>query len=137
MSNCCSPASSDKTESSQSCEPRDLTRQRWSQFLWAVSLLAFVAGWLFPGFRAVLWPVGLMLAGLLCVANAARCGRLHCYITGPLFLLGGIVSALRGCGVLSWSWDTIGTLMVVGLVTAYLSECCAGKYLRAKSGGAR
>lgn len=130
MSGCCSPTSSGQAKSSQSCAPRDLTNHRWSQFLWAVSLLTFMAGWLLPSLRAVLWPIGLTLAGILCVANAARCGRLHCHITGPLLLAGGIVSGLRGFGLLSWSWNSIGAFMVVGLAVAYLPECLFGKYLR-------
>lgn len=130
MSGCCSPTSNGEAKSSQSCEPRDFTVQRWSQVLWAVSPLAFIAGWLLPSLRAVLWSSGLILAGGLCVANAARCGRLHCYITGPLFLIGALLSGLRGFGLLNWSWNSIGTFMLVGLAVAYLPECLAGKYVR-------
>ena len=130
MSSYCSPTSSRKTELSQDCEHRDLTAQRWSQFLWAVSLLAFGAGWLLPAVRAVVWSTGLTLAGGLCLANAVRCGRLHCHITGPLFLVGGILSGLRGLGFLSWSWNLIGVVMVVGLAAAYLPERFVRKYLR-------
>jgi len=28
--------------------------------------------------------------GGACLVNAVRCGRLHCYVTGPFFLLGAI-----------------------------------------------
>jgi hypothetical protein len=29
-----------------------------------------------------------------CLVNASRCGRLHCYITGPIFLLAAIYVGL-------------------------------------------
>ena len=130
MSSCCAP----KNSAGGHSEPRDLTSQRWSQSLWMLSLAIFVAGSFLPSVRALFWSSGLIMAGVLCLANAARCRRLHCHITGPLFLLGGIVSALRGFGLLSWSWNSIGTVMVVGLAAAYLPECFAGKYVRGHQG---
>jgi hypothetical protein len=132
MSGCYSP-SNDKDRSS--CAARDLTSQRWPQFLWTISLGAFIAGCFFPSWRALLWSTGLILAGLLCVVNAVRCGRLHCYITGPLFLLGGIVSALRGLGLLSWSWNAIGNVVAVGAVISCLLECLGGRYVRQNNSG--
>ncbi len=32
------------------------------------------------------------------MANALRCGRLHCYITGPFFVAMAIVTLLYGLG---------------------------------------
>lgn len=126
MSGCCSPSNG---KDGAACEARDLTRQRWSQFLWLTSLAAFVAGCVFPAGRAWLWSGGLMVAGALCVANASRCGRLHCYLTGPIFLAGGVVSALRGFGVLDWSWQTIGNAVGISALAAFLLECIGGRYV--------
>ncbi len=33
------------------------------------------------------------------VVNARRCGRLHCYITGPVYLLAAIYVALAAVGI--------------------------------------
>ena len=47
--------------------------------------------------RAAVAVVGrFLLAGLACVANVTRCGRRHCYFTGPLFLLAAVHNALKG-----------------------------------------
>jgi len=36
--------------------------------------------------RLLLWIPAFLVMGVACLANAARCGRVHCYITGPLSL---------------------------------------------------
>lgn len=126
MANCCAAQAGS----------RDLTNRRWSQFLWAVSLLAIVVGGVLSSTRFVLWPAGFIIAGVLCVANAARCGRLHCYITGPLFLLAGLVSILRGFDIVSWAWESIASVAFLGAVLGCLSECFVGKYVGGQRGGA-
>jgi len=42
--------------------------------------------------------------GVGCVINAARCGRLHCYFTGPMFLLGALAIFLVGFEYLDLGW---------------------------------
>ncbi|NNC71783.1 MAG: hypothetical protein HKN78_02795 [Sphingomonadaceae bacterium] len=51
------------------------------------------------------WPATIVLwmmigsyawMGIGCVINAARCGRLHCYVSGPVFLLGALAIFLVG-----------------------------------------
>jgi hypothetical protein len=37
-------------------------------------------------YLVVLWPVLLTFMGGACLLNARRCGRTHCYVTGPFFL---------------------------------------------------
>ena len=44
--------------------------------------------------RPLLWFTAFLVAGAACLANAARCGRRHCYFTGPLFLLAAAYNAL-------------------------------------------
>ena len=36
----------------------------------------------------------LCLKGEGCLANATRCGRVHCYFTGPLYILAALYAAL-------------------------------------------
>lgn len=43
-----------------------------------------------------MWTPALLTAAAACVVNAARCGRLHCYFTGPLFLFAAAGTFLRG-----------------------------------------
>ncbi len=38
--------------------------------------------------------------GLSCVVNALRCGRLHCKLTGPIFLIGSAAILASGFGLL-------------------------------------
>ena len=37
-----------------------------------------------PRARGSVWVPSLGVAGAACFANAARCGRRHCFVTGPL-----------------------------------------------------
>jgi len=73
------------------CESRDILSSRWRVFMlyWlpaiaivAVGPLAISSGW-----RAVVWTVALATMGTACIVNALRCGRVHCYLTGPFFFL--------------------------------------------------
>jgi len=41
-----------------------------------------------------LWIPAFLVMGIGCIANAARCGRLHCYVTGPLYILAAAYVAL-------------------------------------------
>ncbi len=51
-------------------------------------------------------PVLLVIAGAYawmgvgCVINALRCGRLHCYLSGPILLIGALLILLTGFTVL-------------------------------------
>jgi len=84
------------------CDQRDLTGRRGARFvLWQLPLLVFLAGiFVRPSWRIVLWTAALVVAGAACVANAARCGRLHCYFTGPFYLLAALVTLTYGLGLL-------------------------------------
>jgi hypothetical protein len=45
-------------------------------------------GWAILACRPIwLWIPAFLVMGIGCIANAARCGRLHCYVTGPLYIL--------------------------------------------------
>jgi hypothetical protein len=37
--------------------------------------------------RLLLWIPAFFVMGVACLVNAARCARVHCYVTGPLSLL--------------------------------------------------
>lgn len=85
-----------------------------------------------PGLRAAIWTPALLVMGGGCIANAMRCGRLHCYFSGPFFLAMAAVTSLYGFGVLplgpsGWNWLG-GVLLVGGLLLTYVPEYFLGKY---------
>ena len=88
------------------------------------------------GWRTVVWTAALTTMGAACLVNALRCGRIHCYLTGPLFLALGVIALLFGLGVLPLGrngWNLIGLTTLVGAVLL----CCVpeglfGKYRKAK-----
>jgi len=70
--------------------------------------------------------------GIGCVANAVRCGRVHCYVTGPFFLVMAAVALLYGFGAFALGkqgWNLLGAVALVGaLVLIYLPERLFGTY---------
>jgi Enolase, C-terminal TIM barrel domain len=78
--------------------PSDLLRDRRVSWVWPVTLVLALTGWLgVPGAAgALLAAAGFAVAGALCVANAIHCRRVHCAVTGPLYLLAAIATARTG-----------------------------------------
>lgn len=85
-----------------------------------------------PPWRALVWAVALTIMGSACLTNALRCGRVHCFWTGPFFLLMAIVSLLYGFGIIasiSEGWNVIGLVTLIGAVGLWwIPEFFAGKY---------
>ena len=63
------------------------------------------------------------------VVNARGCGRLHCYLTGPLFLLAAIVTLLDAVAIIDVSPIVMLTSVGIGTVLAYGLEWWRGKYV--------
>lgn len=88
-------------------------------------------------FRTIVWAASLSTIGTSCLANAARCGRIHCYATGPFFLVMAIVSVLYGFNFIPLGqkgWQIIGGIVLVGAVTlSCLPELLFGKYRKERS----
>ena len=84
--------------------------------------------------RAVAWSGSLLVMSGGCFANAARCGRLHCYFTGPFFLFMAAIAAIHGFevvpfGTSGWLW--IGATTIVGAFSlTYAPERISGKYAK-------
>lgn len=95
----------------------------------AAMLLAIPLG---DGPKTVIWCLALAWMGGACLANARRCGRVHCRYTGP-FLLTMILPVLgHGTGVLwlgeqGWRWLGLTTGLGVAAIW-WLSERLFGKY---------
>ncbi len=101
---------------------------------WLPILVLLVSGFfqIGQGWRTAVWVVGLAIMGASCVANALRCGRVHCYATGPFFLGMAIVALLYGLGVIPLGtngWNFIGAAAIIGAaVLIYVPEALLGKY---------
>src|SRR6185295_11380783 len=76
-------------------------------WLWPAASLAVLGGWLVvsgaPG--DLLAADGLAVAGGLCIGNAIRCRRVHCVVTGPLYLVAaGLFLGRAGGAAMPAAW---------------------------------
>ncbi len=101
---------------------------------WIPILAIAVTGYIRVGYdvRTGVWTGACLIMATGCLINAMRCGRLHCYWTGPLFLLGAIASLLYGLSLLPLGdngWGIIGYSLLAGVVfLTYLPEMFLGRY---------
>jgi len=49
-------------------------------------------------YLVIVWPGLLTFMGVTCLLNARHCGRIHCYFTGPFFLMLAGAALLYGIG---------------------------------------
>jgi hypothetical protein len=103
----------------------DLVRQPLSAALWWGWPLAIgvIVGLLRLPFRvnAAICAVLFFWMATGCLLNARRCRRVHCYISGPVFLLGGIFAVLVAAGALHPDLRTFNNAVGATLVAALLS----------------
>ncbi len=98
---------------------------------WALPAAGMVVGGVFH-VEAVVWPAALAWMGAACLANARRCGRMHCFFTGPFFLAMAVLALAVGLDIVSlgafgWTWIGGGTL--AGAVLLYVvTETVWGRY---------
>lgn len=97
--------------------------------VWRLPLVLFVIGALWPAARVWLWVPAMVVAGVACLVNAARCSRLHCHFTGPLYLLGAVATAFTGFGYVLLTYRQIAIAMLAGTLLAYVPEWARGKYV--------
>jgi hypothetical protein len=84
------------------------------------------------GWRTVVWTVALDTMGVACIVNALRCGRVHCYLTGPFFFLMALIALSYGLGMLHLGgngWNLLGLMTLIGAIALWcLPEMLLGKY---------
>jgi hypothetical protein len=115
---------------------RDILSKPWLAFLvfWLPAIAIGVTGGShFHGIvRAAIWAVALSVMGVACIVNAARCHRVHCYLTGPFFLVMAVVTPLYETGVVplgKGGWTVLGLTILIGAVAlCCLPELFLGKY---------
>lgn len=101
----------------------DWARDRRVSWVWPAAFIAAGVGWLLVpgGAGSLVAAAGFAVAGVLCVANAIHCRRVHCAITGPLYLVVAGLFLARAAG---WSipggWIIAGT--IAGTVLAFVPE---------------
>lgn len=93
------------------------------------------------GYFVIVWPVVLTFMGIACVLNARRCGRVHCYFSGPLFLLlagAGLLYALGALPLGPRGWSTLSMALVIGsAVFICVPEWILGRYRMRRPAGKR
>ncbi|MBU6297478.1 MAG: hypothetical protein KJS68_04465 [Alphaproteobacteria bacterium] len=82
----------------------------------ALILITANMGW---WWRVAGWSIGLAWFGALCLVNAARCRRMHCYFTGPFYLVMSALVLAVGFHLVSLgreTWDLIVVAMLFGWI---------------------
>jgi hypothetical protein len=118
----------DNSTGSEGCSQNDLLGRKAAWLLWYFPILLVIVGFNWSHGRVWLWTPAFLVMGVGCLSNAARCGRIHCYVTAPLFLLAAVFVALSAFGVMVLH-PGLFLLVVFGVCCL---ACCAeiplGKY---------
>lgn len=110
-------------------ERPDLVRSRAGLLLWCLPAALIVLGALCADARPALWIPSYAVMGIACLHNARRCGRLHCHLTGPLFLLAALAAALDAFDVVRVGWPWILIVTTVGTAASFALELVRGLYV--------
>lgn len=108
----------------------DLTVRKTAWFIWYVPILLVIVGASWNRWRVWLWVPAFAVMGVGCLANAARCGRTHCYFTGPLFLLAAAWVVLSATGVVPLHSDLLLVIVFGACCLAQCAEIPFGRYRR-------
>jgi hypothetical protein len=79
---------------------------------------------------ALTWAGAFAWMGTGCALNALRCGRRHCFFSGPVLWLGAVAAVLAGFGVISGPHmlnDVINATVVL-VILSYVPEWIRGRY---------
>jgi hypothetical protein len=115
---------------SECCDAKDLVRQKTGILLWCLPTIVLVASLSWATLRPWIWIPAFLIMGVGCLVNASRCGRLHFYITGPIFLLAATYVGLSTMSIVPIRPGIFlfGVLAIAML--ACLAELPPGRYKR-------
>lgn len=121
----------------EACVRRDLSARAGSFLaVWGAPLLAaLTASFVAPSiaWAASAWSLALAWMGAACLVNARRCGRLHCFFSGPILLVGALLAGLVALGPLDADAISLGAIVTGALALfslTYAIELAFGRYLR-------
>ena len=110
-------------------QAKDLTGSRITTLiLWRIPWLFVAAGFVWPASRGIVWTIAIAWIGSACLANAVRCGRVHCSIMGPALLILSLVSIAKTIGWLALSWSWIWLAAGAITLAAFLPEFFGKRY---------
>lgn len=114
--------------SGHSFRVQDLVCGKSAMMLWYLPTAALFVDLSWAEARVWLWTPAFLVMGVACLVNAARCGRLHCFVTGPIYLLSAVYVALAAFGLLPIRPGTflLGVLCIT--ILAFLAEVPLGRY---------
>jgi len=105
--------------------PRDWARQPLAMLLWwglPLAIGVFTAILHLPlRIAAAVWAASFVWMASGCLVNAWRCHRLHCYISGPVFLLGAVVTGLLASGLTDFGPHALQNAVSATFLLALLS----------------
>lgn len=106
---------------------RDLAARPWAVVGWILGAAVIALGFWSESLRPIAWTVGFGASGILCTVNAFRSRRFHCAFTGPLFLVGALLTVARAIGWITFSWNLIGWTVVASVLGFVIIEVVSGK----------
>ncbi|WP_299081764.1 hypothetical protein [uncultured Paraglaciecola sp.] len=100
---------------------------------WGLPTFIMLLTWLMqltPLLTGILWMGALSWMGVACLRNAHQCGRIHCFFSGPYFLLSAVLALATG---MQWiqilSFNELGLFLLIGtLLVCVLPEVFWGRY---------
>jgi len=116
--------------SAASCYATDWLCSGKGLLFWGLPILALIVGGSWSSMRPWLWIPALLAMGIACLANAARCGRVHCYFTGPLYLLAASYVLLAEFHLVPMNPNRFLGAVVLLTLLAFLAEFPLGKYTK-------
>ena len=116
---------SNTTDRAATAARKDWARQPLTIIAWWGLPIALdaSAGFLHMPFRAAAGVCAVAFAWMAtgCLLNARRCHRVHCYISGPVLMLGALMAGSVATGLTDLGPQTFGNAVSAILVLALLS----------------
>jgi hypothetical protein len=108
---------------------------RWdSPVGWSAAAPAALGAIVFPSVSTWLWVVFFLVAAALCGSSyLERCGRVHCRVTGPFFLLCASYLALVERDLVPFVGNATFVAIVMGAIAlSFLAELVIGGHAHAR-----